>query len=105
MADKANDLRPEVMVGVPAFYSDVVEVFHNYNGFRLTFGTLQSKGLDGPRRVIEARVAVGMSPEHAKSLCRVLEGQLRLYEERFGPVRSEPEKPKKDGDQQIAPSD
>jgi hypothetical protein len=69
------------------FYTNNAQVITTYFDIGILFGELLDA--NEQRILIKDLALVKMSPEHAKSLNRVLTQQLEIYENRFGPIRAE----------------
>ena len=65
-------------------YANLVRITHTREEFILDFINMVP-----PQGAVTARVIT--SPGHLKRLIRALSGNLKLYEERFGPVQEAPE--------------
>ena len=58
---------------------------------QLIFGEILS--VDERKLVIEQQLAINLSPQTAKSLLDVLDGQIQAYERQFGEIRYNPIQP------------
>ena len=65
-------------------YANLVRITHTREEFILDFINMVP-----PQGAVTARIVT--SPGHLKRLIRALSGNLKLYEERFGPVQEAPE--------------
>jgi hypothetical protein len=65
-------------------YSNSVELKMSVFDFELVFGKILTG--DEKKLVIEERVSVSMSPQHAKVFLKVLSDNVKNYEMRFGPI-------------------
>jgi hypothetical protein len=69
-------------------YSNNAQVITAYFDVSILFGEVLEA--NQTRVSIRDQVLIRMSPEHAKSLNRLLTEQIAQYEERFGSIRPEP---------------
>ena len=70
-----------------SFYTNNAQVITTYFDIGILFGELLDA--NEQRVLIKDQALVKMSPEHAKSLNRVLTEQLEIYKNRFGAIRVE----------------
>jgi hypothetical protein len=70
----------------PPMYCDSVRIHMGNYGFKLFFGNL-TDATDTTVEIVE-QVAIGMSPEHAVVLHRLLGEHLQTFEKLAGPLRS-----------------
>ena len=85
MADSAKEMNvkiPDEELG--GRYANLVRISHTREEFYLDFINMLP-----PQGVVTARVIT--SPGHLKRLVRALSTNLKLYEERFGPIPETPE--------------
>jgi hypothetical protein len=74
--------------GYQVVYANRAQVTTGYYDVRLHFCDVLSA--DNKGILLEEKVSVVVSPEHARDLHRVLGLSLAQYEERFGSLRSKP---------------
>lgn len=82
-------------VRVPAFvstYSNNAQLRTSNWDVSCVFGEIVGEESAGAP-IIEQRVSVVMSPQHAKAFLRLLQENIRKYEEAFGEIKWQPEKP------------
>ncbi|MDX6575125.1 MAG: hypothetical protein QOE96_1078 [Blastocatellia bacterium] len=71
--------------GFRIIYADTSKLGYSPWDIRLTFGLLLE---DQPERTVnQEQVAIILSPGHAKTLQRILNEQIPVWEEQFGSVR------------------
>jgi len=94
-------LKPELQKrAFDTLYSDFTHLGFNYAGFKFTFNVVFDRTEEGAA-IIEPQATVCVSPEHAFQIHMLLSGQLREYQEKYGPIRTEPEYLKKDREESI----
>ena len=71
-------------------WSDSAHLVTGFFGLKITFGEVMNVDQESNTIEIEDRLTVSMSPEHALSLSKLLQQQIRIYEERFGTIRQAP---------------
>jgi len=70
---------------LPAYYSNSEQIMMSIYDFTLILGIQAPPTPDGVRQ-IKALATVVMSPQHMKVLVNQLAGQLKAYEDRWGPI-------------------
>jgi len=89
-AEQTIEVKREPSPDYFVIYSDAANIDTHYFGLKLTFGNIVEVNPEKNYMRVCEEVTVGMSPEHAYSLYKLLEGQLGVYQERFGALRSVP---------------
>ncbi len=90
---------------VPSFYAESLQMVHSIAGFKMiVFKDKAEYALDPsvgpnaliPRSIVKEIIAeVSFSPQQIKILSKILDGQLKAYESRFGEITI-PEQGKKE---------
>lgn len=88
---KKQILNVRTVEGAPVLYSDYVSVNLSFFGIKLSFGTIDV-GESQDETSGTLNVHVGLSPEHAKALHKLLGNQIEIYEGKFGALREPPVK-------------
>ena len=71
------------------YYSNRVHLYISNSDIMFDFAVMEPKLTSKtPKAVFQARII--MSPQHAKQFSTVLSGNIRKYEEAFGPINIEP---------------
>jgi hypothetical protein len=84
----ASAMQPTVSdENVPNIYTNSTQMRVSVHDFVLTLGVAEPFGEENRTRAV-ARII--MSPQHAKAVTEILQKQLRLYEETFGPIPVSP---------------
>lgn len=68
-------------------YANMALISHSHAEFVIDF-TRMLPGM--PKAVVQSRII--LTPQHAKSLLKALEDNIRRYEERFGEIKLGPDK-------------
>lgn len=87
---RARRVEHEPIEGMPTIYTNSVVVGSSVFDFLLYFGQLRTAEEDVIK--VDQLVRIAMSPQHAKSMIRILEEKLDEYEARFGPIPVAPVK-------------
>ena len=69
-------------------YANLALISHSGAEFVVDF-TRMLPGM--PKAVVQARIV--LTPQHAKGLLKALEGNIKKFEERFGEIKTAPDKP------------
>src|ERR1044072_5079367 len=76
---------------VPKHYANNTLVTTSLYDVKFVFGQIINQ--DGNKLMVDPEVMFFMSPQHAKVLVGMIERQLKVYEERNGPIPVNPDKP------------
>ena len=72
----------------PCVYADYTNLTISYTGFKFVFSNSIDKT---EKRVVAApQVSVSLSAEHALQVYRLMERQLKTFQDQFGPIRELP---------------
>jgi hypothetical protein len=78
--------------GVPFFYTNFSAFRTSITDITIDHGLLVEATEE--KRVYRDVVTVVMSPQHARNFADVLEGNLKAYEDQFGPIPRSPDEDK-----------
>ncbi len=68
-----------------SMYSNSVQLRTTPWDIQLTFGEIHS--IDEQKIIIETKLSINLSPQHAKALSIALSGQVEAYESNYGEIR------------------
>jgi len=73
----------------PCVYADYTNLSVSYTGFKFVFSNSIDKT---EKRIVAApQVSVSLSAEHALQIYRLMERQLKTFQEQYGPIRELPD--------------
>jgi len=88
---KVRTVKKEEAPNIPSYYANSVDILVSVYDFVLTLGQMHPTGPDSV--VIEQQARVIMSPQHLKTLTKVLADRVAQYESAYGPIPAAPNEP------------
>jgi hypothetical protein len=84
-ATRVTQFKRSAPDNLPTFYANNVEIRTTQWDIRLSFGQITDMTDDGVISVTD-QCQLYLSPQHAKTLLRVLKQQVETYETKVGPI-------------------
>lgn len=88
----------------PAFYANVAQMTTSPYDVIMTFGRRKAERDEEGGLVIADAIQVYMSPQHARSVATLLERQLAIYAELYGPIPSDTARVEEAADEESSDS-